>query len=116
MASIEGIEGIPAARAPQPGPTQRDHQEARAGDPVPQGPATTQPSELESLGRELESVMKTLGEDHKVVFRKDETTGDPVVEVRNRDGEVLNQFPPEKILNLRRVLAELSGVVINRMT
>lgn len=53
---------------------------------------------------------------HKITFRRDEKTKNFVIEVRNPDGSLVRQYPPEKMLNLRRKLDELSGMVIDEMT
>ncbi len=53
---------------------------------------------------------------HKVTFRRDDTTNGFVIEVRNPDGSMIRQYPPEKLLNLRRKLDEMSGMVIDQMT
>lgn len=53
---------------------------------------------------------------HEIAFRRDETTNGFVIEVRNPDGSVVRQYPPEKLLNLRRKLDEMSGMVIDEMT
>ena len=52
----------------------------------------------------------------KVGFRMDERTEGFVIEIRNENGELVKQFPPEKVLNLRSKLDELSGMVIDEMT
>lgn len=53
---------------------------------------------------------------HEIAFRRDESTNGFVIEVRNPDGSVVRQYPPEKLLNLRRKLDEMSGMVIDEMT
>lgn len=90
-------------------------QAAAPGPPVP-APA---PDPEESL-KYAEAVQKMLAEaapeQHKITFRPDETTNGYVIEVRDPDGVVIRQYPPEKLLNLRRKLDELSGMVIDEMT
>lgn len=63
--------------------------------------------------KELERVAPAT---HEIAFRRDESTNGFVIEVRNPDGSVVRQYPPEKLLNLRRRLDELSGMVIDEMT
>lgn len=99
------------------------HATSRQGKPVETATAAPAPKatpadreDMDALATELAQNLETLGQGHTVAFREDEDTGAPIVEIRDRNGEVLNQFPPEIILNLRKVLADLSGVVINRMT
>ncbi|MBK7671592.1 MAG: flagellar protein FlaG [bacterium] len=63
-----------------------------------------------------EALQKLVPEPHSITFRQDEATHGFVIEVRNPDGSVVRQYPPEKLLNLRRKLDELSGMVIDEMT
>jgi uncharacterized FlaG/YvyC family protein len=53
---------------------------------------------------------------HEIAFRRDEATNGFVIEIRNPDGSLVRQYPPEKLLNLRRRLDELSGMVIDEVT
>ncbi|MBU8870696.1 MAG: flagellar protein FlaG [Gemmatimonadales bacterium] len=55
-------------------------------------------------------------EPHEVGFRQDPVSKNVIIEIRNPEGELLKQFPPEKVLNLHQKLDELSGIVIDRMT
>jgi uncharacterized FlaG/YvyC family protein len=48
-----------------------------------------------------------------VAIREDPDTGSVVIEIQDEDGETVKQFPPEKILNLQRKLADLAGVVLD---
>ncbi len=52
----------------------------------------------------------------QVGFHEDSQTGTMVIEIKDRDGEMVKQFPPEKVLNLQRKMDELSGMVIDEMT
>ncbi len=121
MTAIHNIDGI---RGPVPPPT-GDIAHTQAQDRAPEDSNPTRPTtagatassgELQDLAAELETKLDLLGQGHTVALRWDEERNGPIVQVLNKDGEVLNQFPPEKILNLRRVLDELSGMVINRTT
>lgn len=90
-----------------------------SAQPAPAEPAVPVLEPEESM-RYAEAVQKILAEaapeTHKITFRPDETTNGYVIEVRDPDGVVIRQFPPEKLLNLRRKLDELSGMVIDEMT
>lgn len=72
--------------------------------------------DMAELAAEVKSHLELLGQGHVVEIRNEEKTGRPIIEIKSKDGKVLNSFPPKKVLNLRRVLADLSGMVINRMT
>jgi uncharacterized FlaG/YvyC family protein len=71
---------------------------------------------LEAANRVQQALERVDKQPHEVVFRHDEVTNGFVVEIRNPDGSVIRQYPPEKLLNLRRNLDELSGMVIDEMT
>lgn len=68
----------------------------------------------------IDQLQETMNEQsaqpHAVGFRQDPETREVVIEIRTMEGEVIKQFPPEKVLNLHRRLDELSGIVIDRMT
>ncbi len=63
-----------------------------------------------------ESLDNTSAEPLKVAFRMDERAEGFVIQIRDENGELVRQFPPEKVLNLRSKLDELSGMVIDEMT
>lgn len=63
-----------------------------------------------------ETMSRYSAQPHAVGFRHDPVTDKVVIEIRNPEGELIKQFPPEKVLNLQRRLDELSGIVIDRMT
>ncbi len=73
-------------------------------------------ADMEQLAQNLAENLDQIGLGHKVAIRREEGTGRAIIEVRNQEGKLVNQFPPEKVLNLHRVLADLTGVVINRVT
>ena len=86
---------------------------APAADKVP----TIDPEAARKFAQQVqEALSRVTPRPHEVVFRRDESTNGFVVEVRNPDGSVVRQYPPEKLLNLRRKLDELSGMVIDEMT
>lgn len=63
-----------------------------------------------------ETLDKYSADHHQVGFRQDPDTDQVIIEIRDREGELVKQFPPEKILNLQRHLDDLAGMVIDRMT
>lgn len=84
---------------------------------VPQQNDSQVPEEVQAAIERLKKTMAKYSIDpHEVGFRRDPATDDVVIEIRNPEGELLKQFPPEKVLNLHRKLDELSGIVIDRMT
>jgi uncharacterized FlaG/YvyC family protein len=84
---------------------------------VPQQIASKIPEQVREAIEYLKKTMAKYSVDpHEVGFRRDPSTDDVVIEIRNPEGELLKQFPPEKVLNLHRKLDELSGMVIDRMT
>lgn len=52
---------------------------------------------------------------HKVSIRTDEVSQQYIIQIQDPDGEVVKQFPSEKVLNLHRKLDDLSGMVIDEM-
>ena len=75
------------------------------------------PQAAEELARQVqETLSKVAPRPHEVAFRLDADSNGFVIEIRNPDGTLLRQYPPEKLLNLRRRLDELSGMVIDEMT
>ena len=75
------------------------------------------PAEMNQMAAEMQEILNMASEEPlSVQFREDERADGFVIEIRNRDGNVVRQFPPEKVLNLRGRLDELSGMVIDEMT
>ena len=75
------------------------------------------PERIQAMVDQLQETMSRYSaQPHEVGFRQDPVTDLVIIEIRNPEGEVLKQFPPEKVLNLHRRLDELSGIVIDRMT
>lgn len=62
-----------------------------------------------------ETLDKTTPEQHTVGFRQDSRTDSYVIEIKDKEGKLVRQFPPEKVLNLYRKMDELSGMVIDEM-
>ena len=84
---------------------------------VPQQKQSLIPEQVQDAINRLKKTMaKYSTEPNEVGFRRDPQTDNVVIEIRNPEGELLKQFPPEKVLNLHRRLDELSGIVIDRMT
>ena len=52
---------------------------------------------------------------HTVSIRTDEQTRQYVIEIQDPEGQVVKQFPSEKVLNLHQKLDDLSGMVIDEM-
>ncbi|MBK7189320.1 MAG: flagellar protein FlaG [bacterium] len=93
------------------------YQDARHGPRTTAGvPAFDPEAAREYVHQVQEALQKLVPEPHSITFRQDEAGNGFVVEVRNPDGSVVRQYPPEKLLNLRRNLDELSGMVIDEMT
>ena len=96
----------------------------RQGPPPPvllgTGPAVgPDPSieEMEQIVARMRQAIGQAGSDRlEVAFRQDQRAGGFVIEIRNADGELVRQFPPEKVLNLRGKMDELSGMVIDELT
>lgn len=120
--SGEGTGRPTPIRSADPGrgtPTVSRVQVAAAG--MSSAPAADTPALDPQAAREyIEQVQEVLDRvapaPHKVTFRRDDTTNGFVIEVRNPDGSMIRQYPPEKLLNLRRKLDEMSGMVIDQMT
>lgn len=75
------------------------------------------PERIQAWVEQLQETMNAQSaQPHAVGFRHDPQTREVVIEIRTMEGEVIKQFPPEKVLNLHRKLDELSGIVIDRMT
>ena len=105
---------------PRPRPARRSVSRPATPDSrrrlVPEAPALDPQAAREYVEQVQEVLDRVAPEPHKVTFRRDDTTNGFVIEVRNPDGSIVRQYPPEKLLNLRRKLDELSGMVIDEMT
>ena len=83
----------------------------------PEVPHSISIDDLHNMVAEIqESLDNTSHKPLRVGFRMDERTEGFVIEIRNENGELVRQFPPEKVLNLRSKLDELSGMVVDEMT
>ena len=84
---------------------------------VPQQNEYPDPDQIRAMVEQLKKTMdQHSARPLEVAFRHDPLTNNVIIEVRSPEGELIKQFPPEKVLNLQRKLDELSGIVIDRMT
>jgi uncharacterized FlaG/YvyC family protein len=82
--------------------------------PPAEAPDAVSLDHLRSIIRDVQQTLNTYSvEPLTVAFRMDERAEGYVIEIRNVRGDVVRQFPPEKVLNLRSKLDELSGMVID---
>lgn len=123
MATIQSIqEGIhPQAGRPATGtgrPEAADRPAVPARETVPAASdAALDPKAAAEFARKVEETLsKAAPHPYEVAFRVDEASHGFVIEIRNTDGTVIRQYPPEEMLNLRRRLDEMSGMVIDEMT
>ena len=94
------------------------HNPSRTAGPVPAADAPAlDPEQARKYVQHVQEVLQRVApQPHRITFRHDDSTNNYVIEVRNPDGSLVRQYPPEKMLNLRRNLDELSGMVIDEMT
>lgn len=120
--SGEGAGLQATVRAANPGRDQQIASRVQAsGAGPPSAPSEEVPAIDPQAAREyIEQVQEVLDRvapaPHKITFRRDDTTNGFVIEVRNPDGSMIRQYPPETLLKLRRKLDEMSGMVIDEMT
>jgi uncharacterized FlaG/YvyC family protein len=83
---------------------------------APDVPAPTSREEIETAVEELRAAMRTLpGAEREVLLLFEPEDRSYLIEVRNKEtGALLQTFPPENLLNLRRRSADLLGVLIDR--
>lgn len=79
-------------------------------------PHTVDPARLQEAREDVQALLDEVGTGHRVGFHEDAATGTMVVEIRDEEGRLIRQFPPEKLLNLQEKLADLSGMVIDETT
>jgi uncharacterized FlaG/YvyC family protein len=85
-----------------------------AGRPAP--PETDRES-IDAVVTELQEALDRLSGPRRDVQLHFEGDGQYVVEVRSiHDGEVIQRFPPENLLNLRGSVADLLGTVVDRLS
>lgn len=93
--------------------------------PVPAPPEEAPPAgiseanlpEIQSAMAELQESLDALEGPRREVQLHFEDGGEYVVEIRSiHDGEVIQRFPPENLLNLRGRSSDLLGTVIDRLS
>ncbi len=74
-------------------------------------------SKVKELAEDLQGTLDEAAQDqYHVGFRMDSRTDSYVIEISDKEGELVKQFPPEKVLNLQGKMDELSGMVVDEMT
>ena len=120
--SGEGTGPQTTVRAANPGRDQHAVSRAQSSGagppsvPVAETPAIDPQAAREYIEQVQEVLDRVAPAPHKITFRRDDTTNGFVIEVRNPDGSMIRQYPPETLLKLRRKLDEMSGMVIDEMT
>ena len=115
-APIEKRQVDPASpERPATAPRENPHIAPESGEK--QAPVSLTREQLaETTARLQEALAESRPEDWRGGSHEDDTTGSLVIEIRDADGELIKQFPPEKVLNLQRKLADLAGVVVDETT
>jgi uncharacterized FlaG/YvyC family protein len=83
---------------------------------APDAPTPASGEEIETAVEELRAAMRALpGAEREVLLLFQPDDQSYLIEVRNKEtGALLQTFPPENLLNLRRRSADLLGVLIDR--
>lgn len=119
MSAITLLPGSPLAPAPlEPGSATPSAPRAAPAADRPQ-PASLSPPDLATVQRAATEIQQTMDafakEPRDVDLRYDDEHRLFVIEIRNREnGELILEYPPEKILNVRDRLDELIGAMIDR--
>ena len=99
------------ARTGAPGPVRGDE---RASVPVDR---REEQDAIQSVVDELQSALDAREGPRREVQLHFDGHGDYVVEIRSiTDGQVIQRFPPENLLNLRGSVADLLGTVVDRLS
>ena len=98
-----------APQPPEAAPVAEEHQEEAVVPP-------TREQVEEFAGTLQEALTSSRPENWSVNIHEDTDSGSFVIEIKDAEGEVIKQFPPEKVLNLRRKLDDLAGVVVDETT
>ena len=125
MAAINALTGsetrIPT-NAATPTPAPAPSRPARA-EPAPEPPrrdpdaAAKQRADLDAALAKLgDALAKVRPQPFKVAIREDQDSGDLVIEIKDADGNVIKQYPPEKILNLHQSMDDLIGMIVDETT
>lgn len=79
--------------------------------------AVARREELDAALAELrEKLAAVRPEPYRVSIKEDEESGELVIRIKDADGEVVKQFPPEKILNLHQKMDDLVGMIVDETT
>ncbi len=126
MAVIDRIQGPGARPVNTPANRKSDAAGATAAaetkpQPHLEPPRAPQPA---AVRQELDEALERLGsalskvrpEPYTVGFETDEASGRTIIQIKNRNGEVIKQFPPEKLLNLHRRMDDLVGMIVDEAT
>ena len=125
MAAINALTGsetrIPTTAA-TPTPAAAPSRPARP-EPAPEPPrrdpdaSAKQRADLDAaLARLGEALAKVRPQPYRVSIRKDEESGQVVILIKNTEGDVIKQYPPEKILNLHQSMDDLIGMIVDETT
>ncbi len=108
-----------SAAAPQP----KQEVVRKEQDPPARAPAAPSEMRVDSdadmrkLAAEMQSAIDNASKEPlNVELKPGEENGGFVIEIRTGNGDLVQKFPPEKVLNMRHKLDELSGMVVDEMT
>ncbi len=101
------------------GPRPDDQAPVRTAAPLPSPPDPV-PVSREQMAAALaevnEALAKVRPEPFRVSFSEEEGSGRMVITIKSAEGEVLKQYPPEKILNLLGKMDDLVGMIVDEAT
>ena len=123
MAAINALTGIktriPTTAATPAAATSRP---ARP-EPAPELPqrdpdaAAKQRADLDAALAKLgDALAKVRPQPYKVAIHEDQESGQLVILIKNAKGDVIKQYPPEKILNLHQSMDDLIGMIVDETT
>ncbi len=136
MSTITGIPKLPETKHPprtdssspspnepeesknfQPGDLKKSVEEnhTEVGDKVTASNFATYEEAMAVAGKLQSRINEVADIPHKVTIRADNDAGHYIIEIKDREGNVVKRFPSEKILNLHQKLDDLSGMVIDEM-
>ncbi|HPF70502.1 MAG TPA: flagellar protein FlaG [Candidatus Krumholzibacteria bacterium] len=115
------------------GPEVRPLTNPAAGAPAPQArnetaprphlepPPAPEPDQVrkdldEALAKLSQALEKVRPQPYRVAFEEDSSSGRMIIKIKNADGEVVKQYPPEKLLNLHQRMDDLVGMVVDEAT
>jgi len=119
MKNLSGIESSTPALQPVGSDSRSNGAPATAQSAPPQPssapPPETSQADLQAAVAELQEALDRSSEPNRDVELNFRDDGQYVVEIRHRkDGRLLQQFPPENLLNRKGPAADLVGTVIDR--